>query len=85
MCLAVPMKIVQILPEAKARVKQDELESVVDICLVEEPKVGDYLIIHAGYAIQVLDLEEAEDRLKLFREVAEAGQQGLRKEDQPCS
>jgi hydrogenase expression/formation protein HypC len=47
----------------------------VDVSLVESPKAGDYLIIHAGYAIQVLDLEEAEERLRLFAELAE--KQGL--------
>ena len=73
MCLAVPMKIVKILDEGKALVKQDELETEVDLTLIQDPKVGDYVIIHAGYAIDLLDLEEAEERLKLFRAMEEAG------------
>lgn len=75
MCLAVPMRVIELLPDAKARVERDGLEAVVDVSLVESPKAGDYLIIHAGYAIQVLDLEEAEERLRLFAELAE--KQGL--------
>ena len=73
MCLAVPMKIVKILEQGKALVKQDDLETEVDLTLIQEPHVGDYVIIHAGYAIDSLDLEEAEERLKLFRAMEEAG------------
>jgi hydrogenase expression/formation protein HypC len=67
MCLAVPMKIVKILEEGKALVKQDDLETEVYLSLIQAPNVGDYVIVHAGYAIDLLDLEEAEERLKLFR------------------
>jgi hydrogenase expression/formation protein HypC len=73
MCLAVPMKIVKILDDGKALVKQDDLETEVDLTLIQDPKIGDYVIIHAGYAIDLLDLEEAEERLKLFRAMEEAG------------
>jgi hydrogenase expression/formation protein HypC len=72
MCLAVPMKIVKILEHGKALVKQDDLETEVDLTLIQDPKIGDYVIIHAGYAIDLLDLEEAEERLKLFRALEEA-------------
>jgi hydrogenase expression/formation protein HypC len=67
------MKIVKIDSAGKALVKQDDLEIEVDLTLIEEPKVGDYVIIHAGYAIDLLDLEEAQERLKLFRDIEEAG------------
>jgi hydrogenase expression/formation protein HypC len=73
MCLAVPMKIVKIDSAGKALVKQDDLETEVDLTLIEDPKVGDYVIIHAGYAIDLLDLEEALERLKLFRAIEESG------------
>ena len=75
MCLAVPMKIVKILEHGKALVEQDELVTEVDLTLIEDPKIGDYVIIHAGYAIDILDLEEAEERLKLFRDMEEADDQ----------
>jgi hydrogenase expression/formation protein HypC len=73
MCLAVPMKIVKILEDGKALVKQDDLETEVDLTLIQDPSVGEYVIIHAGYAIDLLDLEEAEERLKLFQAMEEAG------------
>ncbi len=73
MCLAVPMKIMKIDSAGKALVKQDGLETEVDLTLIEDPKVGDYVIIHAGYAIDLLDLEEALERLKLFRAMEESG------------
>jgi hydrogenase expression/formation protein HypC len=73
MCLAVPMKIVEILAEGKALVKQDDLETEVDLTLIQNPRIGDYVIIHAGYAIDSLDMEEAEERLKLFRAMEDTG------------
>ena len=73
MCLAVPMQIVKILADGKALVKQDDLETEVDLSLIQEPSVGDFVIIHAGYAIDSLDLEEAEQRLKLFQAMEDTG------------
>jgi hydrogenase expression/formation protein HypC len=61
------------LEQGKALVKQDDLETEVDLTLIHDPKIGDYVIIHAGYAIDLLDLKEAEERLKLFRAMEEAG------------
>jgi len=43
----------------------------VDLWLVDNVKVGDYVILHAGFAIQVLDEKEAEEMLSLLREVFE--------------
>ncbi len=73
MCLAVPMEIVRINANGKALVRQDSLETEVDVSLLENPQAGDYVIIHAGFAIETLDLEEAEVRLKLFRAISELG------------
>jgi len=74
MCLAIPMRVERLLPEGKALVRQDGLETIVDISLVEQARPGDHLIIHAGYAIEVLDSAEAEERLKLFDEAGARGQ-----------
>jgi hydrogenase expression/formation protein HypC len=68
MCLAIPMRVERLLPEGKALVRQDGLETVVDISLVDNARPGDHLIIHAGYAIEILDSAEAAERLKLFDE-----------------
>jgi hydrogenase expression/formation protein HypC len=67
------MKIVKMLEPGKALVRRDDLETEVDLSLIEDPQVGDYVIIHAGYAIDLLDLEEAEERLKMFRAMEESG------------
>jgi hydrogenase expression/formation protein HypC len=74
MCLAIPMKIVRIQEDGKAVVRQDNLETQTDISLLQDAKVGDYVIIHAGYAIERLDLEDAQERLELFRAVAEVAE-----------
>jgi hydrogenase expression/formation protein HypC len=68
MCLAIPMRVERLLPEGKALVRQDGLETVVDVSLVENARPGDHLIIHAGYAIEILDAAEAAERLKLLDE-----------------
>jgi len=70
MCLAVPMKVIELLPEGRARVERAGLEAIVDVSLVGNPRIGDYLIIHAGYAIGVLDEDEARETLNLLEEMA---------------
>ncbi len=70
MCLAIPAKVVKI-QNGKAEVDFGEgVLREVDISLVEV-KVGEYVLVHAGYAIQVLSREEAEETLRLWRELLE--------------
>ena len=68
MCLAIPLRVERLLPEGRALVRQDGLETVVDIALVENVQAGDHLIVHAGYAIEILDSAEAAERLRLMDE-----------------
>jgi hydrogenase expression/formation protein HypC len=71
MCLAIPAKIVT-LKDYKARVDFGEgVLREVNVTLVSA-KVGDYVLVHAGYAIQVLDEKEALETLRLWNEVLEA-------------
>ena len=77
MCLAIPARIVEVHGK---RAKVDFGEGVtreVNISLVEGVREGDYVIVHAGFAIQILDREEAEKTLKLWEEIlsSEAGRQ----------
>jgi len=68
MCLAIPAKIVS-RKEDKAEVDFGEgVLREVNVTLVEA-KVGDYVLVHAGYAIQVLDEEEALETLRLWNEI----------------
>ncbi|MDH4122607.1 MAG: HypC/HybG/HupF family hydrogenase formation chaperone [Thermoplasmata archaeon] len=68
MCLAIPAKILEINGD-HAKVDYGGNFREVNISLVEDPKVGEYVIVHAGYAIQMLDAEEAEETLELFRQL----------------
>ena len=68
MCLGVPMKLV----EVEGRQGKAELDGVarrIGIDLVPDAKVGDYVIVHAGYAIQILDEKSAQETLALLAEV----------------
>ncbi len=67
MCLAIPAKVLEIHDE-KAVVDFGGVKREAWITLVDNVKVGDYLIIHTGYAIQRLDKKDAEETLKLFKE-----------------
>ncbi len=74
MCLAIPAQIVDILDPETAMVDMGGVRKRVSIALVPEAKVGDYVIIHVGHAIGMLDEEEARASLALFAELAQ--QQG---------
>ncbi len=70
MCIAIPAKLV----EKKGILGIAEIGGIkreVDLRLLEDVVVGDYVIIHAGFGIQKLDKKEAEETLILFREMAE--------------
>lgn len=74
MCLAVPMKISCIRDAGMAIGTAEGLRSEINLSLLEEPSIGDYVIVHAGFAIEKLDEQEALERLKLFDELAEVMQ-----------
>ena len=67
MCLAVPAEVKSIEGHM-ATVDYGGVSRTANISLVEA-KVGDFVIVHAGYAIQVMDREEAEKTLEMFREL----------------
>lgn len=72
MCLAVPMKLVEISGSGVGKVDSGGVKANVSLAMAPDAKMGDYLIVHAGFAIEILDHEEAMIRLDLFRELAEA-------------
>ena len=71
MCLAVPALIKSIKGQ-QAVVDIEGVTREISLQLTPEAKVGDYVLLHTGYAISVIDEEEAKETLKLLREVAEA-------------
>jgi hydrogenase expression/formation protein HypC len=71
MCLAIPMKVLDI-QGTSATVEIGGVKRKADISLVSPVKVGDYVVVHAGFAISVSNEEEAKKTLDLFDEIIEA-------------
>ena len=71
MCLAVPLRIVEKDgPEGVGEV--DGVRRRIRLDFVPDAKPGDYVIVHAGFAIEILGEQQAKDNLKALREVADA-------------
>jgi len=71
MCLAIPVKVVELLDGDQAVVDVGGVRKEISLVLVDGIAVGDYVILHVGFAIQKLDAEEAEKTLALFAELGE--------------
>ena len=69
MCLAVPVKVVSIEGN-EAEVEIGGVRRRVSIMLTPEVKAGDYVLLHTGYAINVIDEAEAQETLKILEEMA---------------
>jgi len=72
MCLGIPGQIVSITEDQLAEVDFSGVRRKVSLLLCPEVQVGDYVLVHVGFAIQRLDEEEAQETLKLFDEFLEA-------------
>jgi len=68
MCLAIPMKVISKKGNT-AIVDLDGVRRQIDISLVSKVKIGDYVIVHAGFAIQKLKKKDAEETIALLKEV----------------
>jgi len=77
MCLAVPMKIISIDEQGKGTVDLDGARYEVSLTLIEEPRLGDYVIVHAGFAIEKLETADADERLELFEDMARIYRENL--------
>ena len=71
MCLAIPMKITEIKPDGMARVSAMGAERDIAIDLTPQAGVGDYVLVHAGFAIEVVDEQYAAETLDLIRDMSE--------------
>jgi hydrogenase expression/formation protein HypC len=77
MCLAVPGKILSISGSDTTRMGQVSFGGIgKEACLafVPEAKVGDYVLVHAGFAISIVDEAEAAETLEYFRQIGELGE-----------
>ncbi len=78
MCIAIPSKIVSI-DRKTAVVDVDGVRREASLVLVSDASVGDYVIVHAGFAIQILDEAAAKESLSLLREAAAISDEGAGK------
>lgn len=70
MCLAIPARIIELLPDQMAKVSLDGVTKEVSVALLDAAAVGDYVILHVGYALTRIDEDEARHTLELL---AQAG------------
>jgi hydrogenase expression/formation protein HypC len=70
MCLGVPTKIVKIEGEL-AIAEVGGVQREISLIMTPGARVGDYVIVHAGFAIQILDRQAAEESLKIFERMAQ--------------
>lgn len=71
MCLAIPARVEQLIAEDSAIVNLGGVRKQVSLALLDDVAVGDYVIVHVGYALQKLDQEEAAHTLALFAEMGD--------------
>ena len=75
MCLAIPV-LIRSIKDKEAEVEIGGITRRISLWLTPEARVGDYALVHTGYAINILDQEEAEATLRLLEEIAEAEEKG---------
>jgi hydrogenase expression/formation protein HypC len=71
MCLAIPLKVVSLCGDTAVG-EVNGVQRDVSVMMTPGVKVGDYVIVHAGFAIQILDQQEAEENLQMLRQMAAA-------------
>lgn len=75
MCLAIPALLEALLDEDQATVNLAGIRKTISIALIEDARVGDYVIVHVGHAIGKIDPDEAQRTLAVFAEMAELHEQ----------
>ena len=71
MCLALPARVVELRENELGMVDLGGVRREISLAMVDDVRVGDYVIVHVGYALSKLDTEEAEKTLRLFAEMGE--------------
>jgi hydrogenase expression/formation protein HypC len=69
MCLAVPARILQLIAPDLALCEMGAIQKEISVALLEEVQIGDYVLVHVGFALSRLDPEEAQETLALFSEL----------------
>ena len=68
MCLAIPVQVKQLVDEETAIVELNGVETRISTMLVDDIQVGDFVILHVGYALSKLDEDEAQKTLEALRQ-----------------
>ena len=71
MCLAIPCQVVELRDADQAVIEVAGVRKLISLALVEDIALGDYVIVHVGYALTKLDPEEAQRTLEAFAELGE--------------
>jgi hydrogenase expression/formation protein HypC len=69
MCVAVPVKIVEICNESTAIIDANGVKREVNVAFIDSPEIGDYVLVHAGFAIKKWTAEEAKEFFELMKEI----------------
>lgn len=69
MCLAIPARVIELFGADRARIELSGVQKEISVAFIEGVAVGDYVIVHVGYAIGKLDPEEAALTLAIFAEM----------------
>ena len=69
MCLAIPVEVREVLPHDMAKVSLDGVIKTISIALVDDVRVGDYVVLHVGYALAKIDPEEARRTIELLNSI----------------
>lgn len=77
MCLAIPCKVCELKSGDAAIIEVGGIRKEISLALVEDVAVGDYVIVHVGYALTRLDPDEAEKTLQTFAELGEINAENL--------
>ncbi|MCC3245417.1 HypC/HybG/HupF family hydrogenase formation chaperone [Methylocystis sp. WRRC1] len=72
MCLAIPAQVTELLGEYMARIDMGGVSKEINVALIDDLKVGDFVVVHVGHALSKLDQAEAERTLDLLREAMAA-------------
>jgi hydrogenase expression/formation protein HypC len=74
MCLAIPA-LIRSIKDKEAEVEIGGISRRISLWLTPEAKIGDYVIVHTGYAINILDQKEASETLSLLEQIVKLGEE----------
>ncbi|MCS7230909.1 MAG: HypC/HybG/HupF family hydrogenase formation chaperone [Elusimicrobiota bacterium] len=69
MCVAFPMKVIELIDNNYAICEYEGIRKKVRIDLLKDVNIGDYVLIHVGFAIQKINVEDAQKTIKVYKEI----------------